>query len=289
MYKVVLIDDEEIIVEGLKKVIDWQEYNCEVVATAHDAKSGTEIIRSISPDIVFTDIKMPDQNGLSMLAGIRSEFPKMQVTVLTGYGDFSYAQEAIRLGVSRFLLKPSRMDEIHEALQTMTAILSSHSSADVQSPSVSASAEAFDSSDIVSDDLSDANPEFCFKENLEDESDYAIGCRQSNRFVVNKALKFIKENYSRKITLQDVSDYCYVSHWHLSKLLHKLTNESFYDILNNTRIQYAKELLKNPKLRVNDVCAMVGYSDTGHFSKVFKRVTGMSANEYRCQHSGKHV
>lgn len=63
---------------------------------------------------------MPDQDGLTMLAGLKSEFPEMQICVLTGYRDFNYAQEAIRLGVTRFLLKPSKMDEIDEALAAMT-------------------------------------------------------------------------------------------------------------------------------------------------------------------------
>ena len=120
MYRVVLIDDERLIVEGLSRVVKWADYGCEVAATAEDAVTGAEIIRKIQPDILFTDIRMPGQDGLTMLAGLRSEFPDMQVTVLTGYRDFSYAQEAIRLGVTRFLLKPSKMDEINEALQTMT-------------------------------------------------------------------------------------------------------------------------------------------------------------------------
>lgn len=88
--------------------------------TANDAISGAEVIRTLSPHILFTDIKMPNQDGLTMLAGLRSEFPNMKVTVLTGYRDFSYAQEAIRLGVTRFLLKPSKMGEIKEALEVMT-------------------------------------------------------------------------------------------------------------------------------------------------------------------------
>ena len=105
MYRVVLIDDERMIVEGLRKVIPWQDYGCEVAGTAEDASSGAELIREVRPHIVFTDIRMPGQDGLAMLAGLRSEFPDMQVSVLTGYRDFSYAQEAIRLGVTRFLLK----------------------------------------------------------------------------------------------------------------------------------------------------------------------------------------
>ena len=119
MYRVVLIDDENIIVEGLRRVVKWSDYNCQVVGTANDAKSGRELVHDLKPHILFTDIRMPGEDGLNMLAGLRSEFPDMQVAVLTGYRDFAYAQEAIRLGVSRFLLKPSKMDEINEALQTM--------------------------------------------------------------------------------------------------------------------------------------------------------------------------
>lgn len=86
------------------------------VGAVQDALSGEAMIRSARPDIVFTDIRMPDQDGLTMLAGLKSEFPDMQIAVLTGYRDFPYAQEAIRLGVCRYLLKPSKMDELHEAL-----------------------------------------------------------------------------------------------------------------------------------------------------------------------------
>ena len=86
------------------------------VGAVQDALSGAAMIRSARPDIVFTDIRMPDQDRLTMLAGLKSEFPDMQIAVLTGYRDFPYAQEAIRLGVCRYLLKPSKMDELHEAL-----------------------------------------------------------------------------------------------------------------------------------------------------------------------------
>ena len=120
MYRVVLIDDEKRIIEGLRKVVRWQDFGCQVVGDAGDAVSGAAVIRETKPHILFTDIRMPGDDGLTMLAGLRSEFPDMQVVVLTGYRDFNYAQEAIRLGVTRFLLKPSKMDEIREALAAMT-------------------------------------------------------------------------------------------------------------------------------------------------------------------------
>ena len=101
MYKVVLVDDESIIVEGLRQVVDWPAFRCQVAGVAQDAVSGAQAIRQHRPDILFTDIKMPGEDGLTMLAGLKGEFPRMQIAVLTGYRDFEYAQRAIRLGVAR--------------------------------------------------------------------------------------------------------------------------------------------------------------------------------------------
>ena len=81
--------------------------------------------------------------------------------------------------------------------------------------------------------------------------------------------------------MQEVADKCYVSQWHLSKLLNRYAGKSFYDILNAVRIQKAKELLADPKLKIGEIGEMVGYADTAHFARTFKKLEGMSANEYR--------
>ena len=233
MYRVVLIDDEQIIVRGLRQVVKWADYNCEVAGTAGSAAQGTALIRELRPHIVFTDIRMPDQDGLTMLADLRSEFPEMQITVLTGYRDFAYAQEAIRLGVTRFLLKPSKMDEIHEALEAMTARIGEQ------------------------EDPGTAN------------------------FIVRQAVAYMEQNYEKKLTLQDVADHCFVSQWHLSKLINKHMEKSFYDLLNSIRIDAAKRLLEDPKLKIGEIVELVGYSDSAQFARTFKKLVGVSANQYR--------
>lgn len=243
MYRVVLIDDERIIVEGLTKVVDWPAYHCEVVATAGNAPEGAATIRAHKPHILFTDIKMPDQDGLTMLAGLKSEFPHMQVTVLTGYRDFEYAQEAVRLGVTRLLLKPSKMDEINEAMQAMVA-------------------------NLKAEPAREQEPADASKNN-------------ANSFLVRTAIAYMEEHFSEKLTLQDVADQCYVSQWHLSKLLNKHTEKNFYDLLNSIRIAEAKRLLADPGRTIGDVGEQVGYTDAGHFARTFKKIEGVSANEYR--------
>lgn len=240
MYRVLLVDDENIIVEGLRRVIRWADYNCEVVGTACDGEEGTRLIRQLRPHILFTDIRMPGQDGLAMVAALRSEYPDMQVAILTGYREFAYAQEAIRLGVTRFLLKPSKMEEIKEALSVMVERLDKQPMQEQQNQNDSASS-----------------------------------------FIVNQALSFMEENYSQKLTLQTVADACYVSQWHLSKLLNRYAEKSFYDILNAIRIRRAKELLADPRLKIGEIGEMVGYMDTAHFARTFKKLEGMSANEFR--------
>ena len=241
MYRVVLIDDEKRIVEGLRKVVRWQDFGCQVVGDAGDAIRGAALIREARPHILFTDIRMPGDDGLTMLAGLRSEFPDMQVVVLTGYREFTYAQEAIRLGVTRFLLKPSKLDEIHDALRVSTERLSG------QTPPGGENKES----------------------------------RYAQSHIVNHALAYMEAHFAEKLTLQEVADSCYVSQWHLSKLLNKQTDGTFYDALNEIRVREAKRLLADPKLRVGDIGALVGYQDSAHFARVFKKLTGMSANEYR--------
>lgn len=245
MYKVVIIDDEPIIVEGLTSLIPWEKYNCTVAACAYNGREGLETIRRERPDILFSDIAMPGLDGLKMIAALKVEFPNMQISILTGYRDFDYCQQAIRLGVTRFLLKPSNMKELEEAVEAMAKALKK------------------------------TYPEEAEPENVPPEENMA------GSFIVKNALQYMEEHYQEKISLSLVAEKTYVSQWHLSKLLNKQEGKNFSEILSQIRIAHARELLKNPGYRIADVAEMVGFADVAHFSRVFKKVQGISANEYR--------
>lgn len=254
MYKVVIIDDEPLIVEGLTRSIKWEKYQCEVVATAGSGEEGLALLAHIHPNIVFSDIRMPHMDGLSMIAALKTQYPDTEVSILTGFEDFEYARQAIRLGVTRFLVKPSKMDELQEAVETMVQNLQAKG---------------------ILPEKEEEAPEQEIVEEADSEE------AEANSFLVNNALKFMEEHYRDKLKLQDVADHVYVSQWHLSKLLNRYRGQSFSDILNNIRIEKAKELLKDPSLRIGDIADRVGFLDMAHFSRVFKRQTGLSANEYR--------
>lgn len=253
MYKVVIIDDEPIIVEGLSRVIKWEEYGCRLAGTAYDGMEGVNVIREQKPDIIFSDIAMPGMDGLKMIAAIKVEQPDAMIAILTGYRDFDYAQTAIRLGVCRFLLKPSNLSELEEAVQFMVS------------------------------ELKKKHPEQAKEEKAEDgdDSEGKDSEGTAGSFIVKNALEYMESHYAEKITLSELADKMYVSQWHLSKLLNKHTKKSFSELLNEIRVKEAKQLLKDPSLRVGDVAEMVGFLDIAHFSRVFKKCTEMSANEYR--------
>jgi|P827metagenome_2_1110787.scaffolds.fasta_scaffold07493_3 two-component system response regulator YesN len=253
MIRVAIIDDEPIIVAGLTRAIDWGKWDCQIVGYAYNGKEGLDLIREKKPHIIISDIRMPEIDGLTMVAALKSEFPYMQISILTGFRDFDYAKKAISLGVTRFLLKPSKLEEVEEAIDAMTAKLY---------------------------DLSKIHPEILEEENaLDDFEDEETNT--ANSFIVNNAIEYIKEHYAEKIRLVDVADEIYVSQWHLSKLINKHTGSNFSEILNGIRIEKAKSLLKNPALKIYDIAEQVGFSDLTHFSRVFKKTEGISANEYR--------
>ena len=238
MYRVVIVDDEPVIVEGLSKGIEWEKWNCKVAGTAGSSEEGIRVIRSVRPDLLITDISMPGEDGLVMIAALRSEFPDMQVSILTGYREFDYAKRALELGVTRFLLKPSKFAELEEAITAMTERVKDRPAG------------------------------------LETEPD-------ANNFLVHNAMEYMRAHYSDKIRLIDVADHVYVSQWHLSKLLNGVTGKNFSELLNEIRMEKATELLKDPSLRISDIAEMVGYADIAHFSRVFKKIEGVSAGDYR--------
>ncbi|MDX8044559.1 response regulator [Gracilibacillus sp. S3-1-1] len=119
MLKVMLIDDEPLIREGLRSIIDWQYYGYQVVGTANNGRVGLEKIKELRPDVVFVDIRMPGLSGIEMVKQVKEKGYSCKFVVLSGYSNFTYAQESIRLGVESYLLKPVDEDELVSLIQDL--------------------------------------------------------------------------------------------------------------------------------------------------------------------------
>ncbi|SDZ57084.1 two-component system, response regulator YesN [Evansella caseinilytica] len=117
MLKVMLVDDEPLILEGLKNIIDWEAFGFQVAATARNGLEALEKSRKMSFDVLITDIKMPEMTGLQLIRYLREEQKKTKVIVLSGFQEFGLVKEGLQLGIENYLLKPIKEEELISSLQ----------------------------------------------------------------------------------------------------------------------------------------------------------------------------
>jgi len=116
MFKVLLVDDERVILDGISRFVNWQALGTELAGTARNGLEALEIITSHQPDIVITDILMPGMDGLELIAKVRELELPVQFIMLSGFSDFEYARQALRYGVKEYLLKPCNEEMISRAI-----------------------------------------------------------------------------------------------------------------------------------------------------------------------------
>ncbi len=121
MLKVFLVEDEYVMREGIKNNIDWNSHGYEFCGEASDGELAFPMIQKLKPDIVITDIRMPFMDGLVLSKLIKKELPWTEIIILTGYGEFEYAKEAIKIGVAEYLLKPISGDALLKEMDALAA------------------------------------------------------------------------------------------------------------------------------------------------------------------------
>ena len=116
MLRVLVVEDEEMIRKGIVLTVDWTALDCVVVGEAANGVQGLEAARRLNPNLIITDLKMPQMDGIEMLRALRAEGCKAYVIILTAYDNFSYAQSALRLGAVDYLLKPFHDGDLEHAI-----------------------------------------------------------------------------------------------------------------------------------------------------------------------------
>ena len=249
--KVILVEDEEIVLRELEETIDWEGLGLEVVGTAKDGIEGENMIKALSPDIVVTDIKLPGKTGLQMI----EDAAVTNGIILSGYTDFEFTKRAIRLGVFDYLEKPVDDDELEASLKTL-AIRIIEDEKDMDSIS--------DGCRIV------------LKEDV-----------QSHWIKV--AIEYIGKNYMNQIALSDIARETRLSESHLSSLFKAETGINFLQYLNEVRINAAIRLLSSSSMNVSEIARSTGFPNPGYFTKIFRRFMGKTPTEYRNELPGKEV
>lgn len=120
-YQALIVDDEEIVCRGLSQFVKWAEHNFQVAGTAYSVDEALGLLEKTPIDVVFTDIRMPEKNGFVLLQELAESYPETRAVILSGYSDFSYAREAIRLKAVDYLTKPVNISEMEALLDRLSA------------------------------------------------------------------------------------------------------------------------------------------------------------------------
>lgn len=122
-YRVIVVDDEEEIREGIIRKIDWNALGYEVVGSAENGVEALELAEHLHPDVIMTDIKMSFMDGLQLCEHIAEKMPSVKMIIFSGFDDFEYAQKAIKLNVTEYLLKPVNAQELTQTLKKLKSQL----------------------------------------------------------------------------------------------------------------------------------------------------------------------
>ena len=117
MLRLIIVDDEKIIRESIRSLIDWESLGIEVVGVCKNGLEAYDAILDSYPDIVLTDIKMPGLSGLELIEKLNDTRENIQFIILSGYSEFEYAKQAMRFGIRHYLLKPCNENQIIEAIE----------------------------------------------------------------------------------------------------------------------------------------------------------------------------
>lgn len=249
MVKVLIVEDEKLIIEGLKQTVDWNKYDCEVIGEAEDGYAGEILILEKKPDIVITDIKMPKCSGLEMIRNVQNHSSAFFI-ILSGYDDFMYAKEAINLGVRSYLLKPIDDKELEDVL--IKAVDEVKAGRRIPAH---ITANRIERNKRIKNALCDK--------------------------YLSRAFEAVKQLYMQDISLKQIAHSLHISESYLGKLFKYKTEYTFSDFLKLYRIKASIELLEKSDLKVYEIADAVGYTDPKYFSKVFTKIVGIKPTEYR--------
>ncbi len=248
-YTVLLVEDEQLVREELAQTTDWAALGTQLAGTSADGLDGEAKIRLLDPDIVITDIRLPGQDGLTMLKNC-------QVThaiILSGYTDFSYTRSAIRLGVFDYLQKPVDNHQLEDAVRALVQKIKE------------------EDQDIIA----------LHSRVKSSEKELIELPRSVDNHIINSVISFIATNYSHPVGLQEAAEYLELSESHLSRLFKEETGLNFLQYLNAWRINKAAALMRDPRKNISEIATDCGFPSPGYFAKIFKRFSGMTPSQYR--------
>lgn len=246
--KLLIVDDEKEIVDDLDTVLR-EAYSDEEIFSTHIPRNAEEILNTDVIDILLTDIKMPGLNGFE-LAQIAQKCNELcHVIFLTGYHDFEYAYQAIKLGCDNFILKTNTQAEL---LYSVDEVVKKVRSAKQKQ-----------------------EPWHLTQHTEVLENRKSLGCE------VEFVKRYIWENIDKHISLNQLAAMVYLNPTYLSRVFKNNTGQTIVEYITFVRIEKSSQLLRETNLKVQEIAVAIGIDSAIYFGRVYKKETGMTPQEYR--------
>ncbi|MDF2925090.1 MAG: hypothetical protein K0R57_4004 [Paenibacillaceae bacterium] len=300
-YRVLIVDDDKAIREGLSEVIEWQEYGFEVADKLKDGEEAIAYLSSHHADVVLADIMMTFVSGLGLARFIYERGLDCKVVLISGHQEFEWAKEALRYQVFDYLLKPTDLDEVYHVLGRLKSQLDREREQKDGGDRKREREQEHGQEDETGKDCNKirvTGSETGRNRGQAEGRAQAVGLKselphetgnnpaervpeEAERRVITLAKQHIQEHLIEDLTLQQVAELIYLNPVYFSRLFKQETGVTFSDYLISCRMEKAAELLKNSHLKIYSIAQSVGYKDIRHFYKVFKKHTGHTPTEYR--------
>lgn len=260
MYKVIIVDDSALFRREIVLTMPWEDLNCMVVGLAEDGLPGYNMIMDIRPDIVITDVRMIQMDGIEMIKKLKRYGCKARFIVVSAYSEFDYAVEALKMQADDYILKPIADGTLESAIEKSIAKISAQK----------VDAIPTFNNPIIED----------FYENYH-QIEAKIKRNDANTYIVNASL-YIREHYATNdISIATVAKQLEISESYLVRLFRQELGITFNDYLTRHRMYLSLRLLSDFSSTIYHVAEEVGYSDYRYFAKVFKRTFQMNPSEFK--------
>lgn len=251
-YKVFLVDDERWSLKDVRYTCPFEELGFDVIGESTSAVKALEEIRQGRPDVVFVDIRMPAMTGLDLIHLIKKDLPDTVFIILSGYAEFNYATEALRLGVFDYCLKPMEEQAARELLVRIRAHLDEKGRQQHEIERES-----------VKESVGSANVQF------------------------SELLQYVNAHLTEPLALGDLAAQYHINVSYCGELFKSITGENFTQYVRNRRMKLACDLMLRTQLPLSQIAVRTGYADLPYFSRIFTQTMGTSPSRWRAENRAK--
>lgn len=246
MSVVLIVEDELLEQEFLRSVVQDELSPDDTLVSCESGLEAISMAKQYQPDIIIMDVRIPELDGISAIEEIRNFLPNACISVLSAYSDFSYAQKAVSLRVFEYLLKPIKPTDFKQVFLKMLNAIKNTPIQTVSQP----------------------------EEKLPEP-------KNERQYFIEEALKYIKEHFKERLTLETVASKVFVNPKYFSHVFKREMGVAFTEYVISLKIEYACKLLETTNYHAYRISIECGFSDPSYFNRVFCAQMNMTPQTYR--------